>query len=104
MTDDHIGHCRDLSPSNYSTTVEYVLPALERRMDPRDSLLKAGNDGGRRVLLQPVGHFSTSEIHRANIVKTFTKQSNGSKNHISVLSSHFGLYDLLEEQVIARYM
>ena len=73
-------------------------------MDPRDSLLKAGNDGGRRVLLQPVDHFSTSEIHLAFIVATFEKQSNGSRNHISIPLSHFGLYDLLEDQVIAKYM
>ena len=73
LTVDHIGHCRDSYPSNYSTTVRYLTSALERRMRPRDSLLKAGNDGGREVL-QPVGHFSTSEIPLAYIVSTFEKQ------------------------------
>ena len=105
LTAEHIGHCCNRLPSNHSTTAGDVPPALERRMDPRDSLLKAGDDGGRRVLLQPVHHFSTSEIHLAYTVSTFEKQSNVSKKkNISILLSHFGLYDLLEEQVIAKYM
>ena len=103
-TADHIGHCRDSFPSNHSTIVGYVPPALKRRGDPRDSLLKAGNDRGRRFLLQPVGHFSTSEIHIAFIVSTFEKQSIGSKNHISTLLSRFWLHDLFESQGITRYM
>ena len=90
LTVDHIGHCRDLFPSNHSTTAGYVPLALERRGNPRDFFLKTGNDRGRRVLLQPVSHFSTSDIHLPFIVSTIEKQSNGSKKQISMLLSHFG--------------
>ena len=103
LTAYHIGHCRDSFPSNNSTTVGYVPLALERCGNPRDFFLKTGNDRGRRVLLQPVGHFSTSDIHLPFIVLTFAKQSNGSNNHISMLISHIWLYDLLEERGITTY-
>ena len=103
MTVDHIGHCSDLFPSVHLTTVGYVPPALKRRGNPQDFFLKTGNDRGRRVLLNPVGHFSASDIQLAFIVATFQRQSNGSKKHISILLSHFRPHDLFEEQGITRY-
>ena len=62
LTVEHIRHWCDTFPSNHSTTIENVSLALKRHGNPRDSFLKTGNDGGRRVLLQRVRHFFTSEF------------------------------------------
>ena len=104
LTADHIGHCRDSLLSNHSTIAGYVPPALERRGNPRDFFVKTGNDRGRRILLPAASRSFFHGWHSPCVHSfDFKKQSNGSKNHISMHLSHFWLYDLLVEQGIARY-